>query len=198
MEDQAFTHGVRPGGVTTAHEIIILVCYLMHKIGRPVTYEQLSQALMSQQLVNYFEFADAMSSLEKSGHILGDPDRRWRLSPLGERTAKTFEDTLPMAVRERAVAALEKILVRLRREQENQVEIQKQEDGYTVTLTITDIGSDLLRVSIFMPTLEECNSIRRRFLNDPTYIYKGIFALLTGDTRTVGELVSSQDDLFEE
>ena len=26
--------------------------------------------------------------------------------------------------------------------------------------------------------------------------YKGVFALLTGDTQTVGELVESQQDLF--
>ena len=197
MDHQALTQGVRPGSVTTGHEIIILICYLMREIGRPVTYEQLSQALMSQQLVNYFEFADAMSSLEKSGHILADGEHRWSLSPLGEQTAATFQSTLPLAVRERAVGSLEKILTLLKRQQENQVFIEKREDGYTVTLTITDIGSDLLSVSIFMPTREECEAIRRRFLNDPTYVYKGVFALLTGDTATVGDLLPSKEDLFE-
>ena len=29
MEHNAFTQGVRPGSVTTSHEVMILICYLM-------------------------------------------------------------------------------------------------------------------------------------------------------------------------
>lgn len=32
-----------------------------------------------------------------------------------------------------------------------------------------------------MPTEKECEAIRRRFLNDPMLVYKGVFALLTGE-----------------
>ena len=200
MDYNAFTQGVRPGSVTTRHEVLILICYLMRRAGQPVTYEQLSQALMRQQLVNYFEFADGMSSLEKSGHIAPAPDAPgcWVLTPLGKQAAETFESTLPQAVRDRAADAMEKILTLLKRQQQNHVFIKKQEDGYTVTLTVADVGSDLLNVSIFMPTREECETIRRRFLNDPTLIYKGVFALLTGDIATVGDLIPSGEDLFEE
>ena len=77
-------------------------------------------------------------------------------------------------------------------------EILEKEDGWQISLTIPDIGSDLLSLSIFMPTRRECEAIRRRFLNDPMLVYKGVFALLTGDTRTVGELVESQQDLFND
>ena len=94
--------------------------------------------------------------------------------------------------------ALERILTLVRRQRENQVEIKEVEDGWKVTLTITDIGSDLLSLTIFMPTRKECEAIRRRFLNDPMLTYKGVFALLTGDTQTVGELVESQQDLFND
>ena len=80
----------------------------------------------------------------------------------------------------------------------NKVEIRQVEDGWQITLTITDIGSDLMSVTIFMPTRDACERIRHRFLNDPMLTYKGVFALLTGDTKTVGELVSSQEDLFQD
>ena len=200
MDVNAFTQGVRPGSVTTRHEILILICYLVGQAGQPVTYEQLSQALMRQQLVNYFEFADAMASLEKSGHLVPAPGAQghWVLSPLGEQAAQAFEHSLPAAVRERATNSMKKILTLLKREQKNHVLIQKQEDGYTVTITVADVGSDLLTISLFLPTREECEQVRRRFLNDPTFIYKGAFALLTGDLRTVGDLVPSGEDLFEE
>ena len=144
---------------------------------------------------------ETMESLRRSGHILpqeyqGEPC--FVLSALGRGISDTFEKDLPPAVRERAAMALERILTLVRRQRENRVEILEKEDGWQISLTIPDIGSDLLSLSIFMPTRRECEAIRRRFLNDPMLVYKGVFALLTGDTRTVGELVESQQDLFND
>lgn len=201
MEYNAFTQGVRPGSVTTSHEVMILICYLIDHAGQPVSFQQLGAALQGQELVNYFQFADAMESLRRSGHILsrehhGEPC--FVLSSSGKDISSTFEDGLPPAVRDRAAGALERVLTLMRRQRENRVEIAQVEDGWKVSLTIPDIGSDLLSLSIFMPSRKECEVIRRRFLNDPMLVYKGVFALLTGDTRTVGELVSDQQDLFQD
>ena len=201
MEYNAFTEGVRPGSVTTSHEVMILICYLIDQAGQPVSFQELNAALQGQELVNYFQFAETMESLRRSGHILpqeyqGEPC--FVLSALGRGISDTFEKDLPPAVRERAAMALERILTLVRRQRENRVEILEKEDGWQISLTIPDIGSDLLSLSIFMPTRRECEAIRRRVLNDPMLVYKGVFALLTGDTRTVGELVESQQDLFND
>lgn len=201
MEYKAFTEGVRPGSVTTSHEVMILICYLIDRAGQPVSFQELNAALQSQELVNYFQFAETMESLRRSGHIRqeeyqGEPC--YALTPLGKGVSDTFEAGLPPAVRQRATEALERILTLVRRQRENRVEIRQAADGWLITLTIPDIGSDLLSLTIFMPTQQECEAIRRRFLNDPMLTYKGVFALLTGDTDTVGELVSLQPDLFQD
>lgn len=200
MEYNAFTEGVRPGSPTTSHEVMILLCYLIDKAGQPVSFQELNAALQGQEMVNYFQFAEAMESLRRSGHILPQEyhgEQRFILSDLGRQTSGDYGKDLPPAVRERATGALERILTLVRRQRENRVEIREVEDGWQVSLTIPDIGSDLLSLTIFMPTRRECESIRRRFLNDPMLTYKGVFALLTGDTETVGELVESQQDLFQ-
>ena len=201
MEYRAFTEGVRPGSVTTSHEVMVLICYLMDKAGQPVSFKELNSALQSQELVNYFQFAEAMESLRKSGHILPQEyqgESCFALTDLGRQASRAFEEDLPLAVRERGTRAMDRILTLVRRQKENKVEIRQVEDGWQLTLTITDIGSDLMSVTIFMPTQDACEKIRRRFLNDPMLTYKGVFALLTGDTETVGELVSSQEDLFQD
>lgn len=201
MEYNAFTQGVRPGSVTTSYEVMILICYLIDRAGQPVSFQELSAALQGQELVNYFQFAEAMESLVRSGHIATrecQGERRYLLTGLGKEISSAFEDKLPPAVRERATGALERILTLVRRQRENRVEIRQVPDGWQVELTIPDIGSDLLSLTIFMPTRKECEAIRRRFLNDPMLVYKGVFALLTGDTQTVGELVSHQQDLFQD
>ena len=69
MEQAAFTGGIRPGGLTKSYEVNILICYILAQVGEPMTFAQLADTTQRDQLVNYFEFAQAMSLLEKSGQL---------------------------------------------------------------------------------------------------------------------------------
>ncbi len=51
---RCFTAGVRPGGLTDSTEIRLLLCYLVKNAG-PITRPEIENALMEEQLVNYFE-----------------------------------------------------------------------------------------------------------------------------------------------
>lgn len=59
MMAEAFTAGVRPGGLTDDTQIRMLLCYLI-KVTGPVKRDTMQGALLQEQLVNYFEFADAL------------------------------------------------------------------------------------------------------------------------------------------
>lgn len=202
MELNAFTAGVEPGGLTHGYEIKILVCYLLDQIGEGMTFDQIHEALLAKGLVNYFELADALSELLESGHIkavgcIKDSDC-YQLTPLGLETAHTFQSSLPATVRDKAVRSAKNLLARKKRETENLVSISRVVDGYLVDMTICDIGSDLLAISLFMPTEEEAELVKRRFLRDPLLIYKGVLALMTGDLKTVGDLVETPDNIYED
>lgn len=196
MEQNLFTEGVRPGSVTTPEEVHMLICYIFREAGQPVTLDQANEVLQRQSLVNYFEFAEAAERLIRMGHLRPAENGRYTLSPEGEKLADTFRQKLPAAVRERAQRALDDVLTLLRRQQENKVRVKKVGDGYEITLTITDIGSDLMSLTLFLPTEKVCEQVRRRFLNDPALLYKGTMALLTGDMETFGDLTPSGRDLF--
>ena len=62
MPADAFTAGVKPGGLTSVTEIRILLCYLIKTAG-PVSREVLENALMQEQLVNYFELSSGLDDL---------------------------------------------------------------------------------------------------------------------------------------
>ena len=67
---EAFTAGVKPGGLTDDTQIRILLCYMIKTSG-PLNRDTLQGALLQEQLVNYFEFADALVSACQAGvHIL--------------------------------------------------------------------------------------------------------------------------------
>ena len=100
-------------------------------------------------------------------------------------------------IREKALRSATALLARQKNERENVVTIDKVQDGYVVNMIISDIGSDLMNLSLFMPTEVEAEVIKRRFNTDPLLVYKGILALMTGDMKTVGELIPS-DYVYED
>lgn len=203
LDLNAFTAGVEPGGLTHGYEIKILVCYLLGQIGTGMTFTQISDALLHRGLVNYFELANALSDLTESGHLTCEDcagrqeDTSYHLTDLGRQTACTFSGTLPVSVREKAVKSARHQLLRRKIESSNHASIRKAEDGYIVDMTICDIGSDLLSLSLFMPTEQEAEQVRQHFLSDPLLTYKGVLALLTGDLQTVGQLIPTKDEDYQ-
>ena len=55
--------GVSPGGVRDPYIVKILICFLMDRVGRPVTEQQLIEVLASAQSVNYFLLTSTFADL---------------------------------------------------------------------------------------------------------------------------------------
>ena len=66
-------------------------------------------------------------------------------------------------------------------ERENLAEITETEDGFCLTLAIRDVGNDLLRLSLYAPTREVCETMRGNFVSDPTVVYRAVLASLMGE-----------------
>lgn len=199
MNDDIFKAGVRPGGLTSHNEIKMLLCYILSSIEQPMSFSLLHEALQENGLVNYFELVGAMEGLVKSGHLqleMEDGAERYRVTELGRRAGSEFEGALPLAVRERAVDAARRLMRRSRREQAVNIEVHPQNGGYRMELSIPEDGGSLVAFALHLPTKEDCELVRRRFLNDPTFIYKGVLALLTGNREVLGQIFPQEEGLF--
>lgn len=189
MPSEAFMGGVIPGAPNTDYEVRILICWLIRELGSPVTPEQLNTALVGEGLVNYFELAGAMSQLTATGHLVetfedrADPSTHLlALSELGGKTAETFQNDIPRTVRDKAIKVLRRCVMQDRFERENLAEITETEDGFCITLAIRDIGNDLLRLSLYAPTREVCETMKQNFIGDPTVAYRAVLSSLMGDS----------------
>ncbi len=183
-EKDAITEGIRLGGPTKSYEVNLLICYVLDQVDAPLSFFQLNEALQRENLVNYFEFARAIADLEEKGNVITQETdsniRLYSLSDTGKAAAKTLETTLPFSVRERAVRAAEKVARHARRERQNAVTMEKTTDGYNLTLTMQDIGSDLMSVSLFLPTVNACEQVKEKFIEDPEGIYRSIWEIFLG------------------
>ena len=78
MAFNAFVGGIQPGGLTNDFEVKILICFLLDSLKKNspgaalsdgeqpgLSFDELNEIFQETGLVNYFEFAESMSELEK-------------------------------------------------------------------------------------------------------------------------------------
>lgn len=186
-----FRGGVEPGGLTADFEIKMLICYLLSVLDKPVPVSILLETFVKEGIGNYFEAASAASGLVKTGHLTiekTEGERCYTITELGRNTAKALAGDLPLVVRDKALTATRYGMQMRENRAKNRVTVRKVPDGYLLTMTITDIGSDLLSTTILVPDKKTCKKISERFVEDPLLFYKGIVAVLTGNFEAVGPL----------
>ena len=200
MDSDIFSAGVAPGSPSTQDEVKMLLCYILSNCGQDMSFAQLHEALSEHSLVNYFELVRTTEKLVSSGHLLllpqPDGTELYTATEVGRQAAQEFCSVLPFTVREKSLEATRRLLKRKQREAEVQVTITPAESGFMVELTIPDQSTDLLRVQAFAPTQEQAALMRRRFLNDPQFLYQSFMALLIGDEEAVGKISPQKEKLF--
>lgn len=184
MAYHAFVGGIEPGGLTSDLEVKLLICYLLDSIGHPLSFDTLNEVFQNTGLVNYFEFAESLSELQKTGHVTAE------LSPEGEQVfavtesgivmAQTFEKTVPLSVREKALGELRRLTEAQRCMDKVEITQSPAPDGYILQVVLKDIGSDLLDLKVFLPSSEECLQAKERIEQDPSGFYEALLKGLMG------------------
>lgn len=175
---EAFTAGVKPGGLTDDTQIRILLCYLVKTAG-PLTRDTLQGALLQEQLVNYFEFVDALTDVERQGLVALDDEQQYTITEKGSTVADTLALDLPRTVRESAIRAVMQIQSWRHKAAMNRARIEEEEGEYTVWCAIGDMGSDVFRLQLAMPDKLTAETIKNNFTAHGSEIYSKVMDMLT-------------------
>jgi len=181
MSFNAFVGGVQPGGLTNDFEVKLLVCYLLDSLKQPLLFEQLGEIFQNTGLVNYFEFVEAVSELERTGQLtssIQDGQQQLALTESGTVTAQTFYKTIPKSAREKALEEAKRLMEIQRCMDKVEITFAPAADGWTLRVVLRDIGSDLLDMSVFLPTEGECLRVKQQIESDPTSFYSRVLGLL--------------------
>ena len=176
---EAFTAGVRPGGLTDDTQIRMLLCYLV-KVAGPVKHETLQGALLQEQLVNYFEFADALAEVEKQKLVTVDSEGRYTITRKGATVADTLAYDLPRSVRERAVAAVLRCQTWARKEAKYSASITEKPDGHcSVRCTVKGLDEALFCLDLGTPDRLSAELVKKQFILKGNEIYQLLVNKLT-------------------
>lgn len=175
---EAFTAGVKPGGLTDDTQIRILLCYLVKTAG-PLTRDTLQGALLQEQLVNYFEFADALADLEKQQLVTVNEEEQFVITQKGSTVADTLALDLPRTVRESAIRAVMQIQSWRHKAAMNRARVEEEDGEFTVWCAIGDLGSDVFRLQLAMPDRLTAETIKNNFTAHGSEIYSKLMDMLT-------------------
>ena len=181
MIHDAFSAGVEPGGLYSSKDIKILICYMLAGAGEPMPRQAVLDVIAGNGMANFFEASAAIDELLRVGSLAELPGERLTVSQTGAEAAATLSRSIPYTLRDRSVKASLQLLARIRREQENTVEKEKNGLGCQVTCRIGDEKAPLMTLKLSVADDLQAKLIREHFLDQPELLYRSVLAVLTGD-----------------
>lgn len=176
--NDAFTAGVRPGGLTGSTEIRLLLCYLVKTSG-PISRQELENALVEEELVNYFEIGSCLDDITQQGMVTLK-DGQYTITDKGRKVAQEIAYDLPRSVRESAVAAVMRRQLWTHKQAEYGADITEKPDGHcTVHCTIKALEQELFRLDLGAPDKLSAEMIQRQFILKGNEIYQLLINKLT-------------------
>lgn len=178
----SFGQGIAPGGLREKSEIKLLVCYLLKSLKKPLTRTQINEILSEYEIANYFEVNVAMSELVAGGQVVSEisgGDELISITSKAVLDVANIERSLPRSVREKSMAAALKILSRERIIKESKVDVTPLEHGYHVTLTVADMGTELLKVTVYVTDKSQIETVKKNFFDNAVTVYSNIISSLT-------------------
>lgn len=171
MRFDAFTAGIKDGGLRSVSSINMIVCYIIANINGKVTAQNIIDTMAEGMIANHFEITEAIARMIKNGVISESEDDALTLCK-GNNEVDLIEKDLPLTIRDNSVKLCQKIIAREKFKRENKVDIDKCDNGYIVTLRVSDIDTDFMNLKLHAPTYEQAELIKEKFITNPIKVYE--------------------------
>ncbi len=169
------------GGLHNIPDIKALVLFLLKEAGCPMRESRITDILMADGLVEYFDYTQAVEQLLIAGMIdiasLDDPGS-YRITKQGLEVEQEYEQQLPHNVKSKTLEALRQDQRLQQEKDQTYAEIAPSESGFTVTCTIREGGETMLSYQILVPDQKDAYYAAERFRENPSLYYQKIMELV--------------------
>lgn len=168
------------GFIKSPLEIMELILFILARVDGPIDLGQLTDLALCDEGVDYFQFTDALSRLESTGHLLRQENGDMLITEKGRTNGKTTESELPYSVRvrcERNIAALNRQLQRARLVRTSTVP-REDGSGYTAVMILDDESGNVMRLEMLAPDRTQAELLCRQYTQSPERLYNLILSQL--------------------
>ncbi len=159
----------------------ILICYLLCKLKKPVTADQLYDISVSTEIINYFYYQEAVSFLIENNSIKSEKNEKgedvYTITQKGIDGTKMLENYAPKSYRDKIVTAALRYFARLKYENDVKIEYIESENGYYVHCQCPDKSYDLMDLKLYAPDREQAELIGKNIMKNPVGFYSKILKM---------------------
>ncbi len=174
LQFDAFTAGIEEGGLRSSSSITIIVCYILANCKEKITERNIIDALVDGKIANYFEISSAIGKLVKKGYITQSDEGYLKINADCKFLVEIVENDLPLTIREKSIELVSKFAAMDINKKENKVTIEKDENGYKITLHVSDIDSDFMVLTLNVKTETQAQVIKEKFQQNPAGVYENL------------------------
>ncbi len=170
---------VEHGGLHSVGDVKALILYISNSAARPLMQEHFTEIVLHDGLVNYFDFSQAFQELLEEGlldYASLDEQDQFIITEVGIQTQKLYEKNLPFNVRKKTLAALTKVLGKIKIDSSTHTDIVAAESGYYVVCRLTENQQTLLEYKVLVPDEMQAHIIADQFAKFPTEKYQAIMS----------------------
>lgn len=171
--------------IDSAFHVKIMLCYILDRINKPVTEEQLYEIVVNSDIINYFYYAGAITELIETGSITKsekDGQTYIELNKKGKYGSEYFKEYIPEHFHKRLLRSAYSLFSKIKRENETDISIKEISNGYEVNCTIKDVSFDLMKISLYAPDEEQANAIKEKILLSPAKFYQNVIDFALNNT----------------
>lgn len=167
----------------TLAENKVLILYLLNKINKPITNDNLYKIVLSTIDLNYFYFQQFLLDLIEKKYIINykkENDNLYEITESGKNTLSLTTDLLPGIIKLKADLQAKKELDLAKDEYSVVAEcIPRSENNYTVICKIVENSETIFEIKTFAGSRENAKEIVQNWKENTEILYPQILKILT-------------------
>lgn len=171
------------------NDIKIFILYLLKNLKYPLDFNTISDIVVQDEFVNYFDFAECFGELLDSGNIELMPDsgksdtkELYRITQNGITVAEQLQSSLLNMIKEKSLKSAMRLLSFKSRGSDVRCHTEEREDGrYNLVCEVIEGGCAIMHIELVIDTKYQLDKMEYNFNERPEIIYRGVISLLTGD-----------------
>lgn len=168
----------RLGFIHSKLEIKILILFILNRLPRPVTLSDLTEVIMCDDGISYFDFIECITELIATEHII-EENGSYSIAPKGVKNGTVTESSIPYSVRLKAERRAMRLSRVMKRSAMIKTDSKPREDGgYTVHLSLSDGTGDIISMDILAGSEAQAHIIEKKFQKGAEELYDDIIKLL--------------------
>ena len=168
----------RYGFIREKLEIKILVLFVLRRIPEPVTIEELTELIMGDEGISYFDFMECVTDLVSTKHLRFN-DNKYYITQKGARNGAITENSLHHGLR----TQMENTAFLFRNKQSRNALIRTFHDtnpsgSCTVKLSLSDGIGEVVAMELFAVNEQQALSLEKGFRKNAENVYNKLIEII--------------------